>query len=58
MYNMMFTMNDIQKEAKFIAGLELEGVEVRNDRGRWLCWGLTEEHRQYIERNATQFWAL
>lgn len=58
MYNMAFAMTDKVKEAGFIAGLELEGVQVRCVRGRWLCYGLSEDHRAYIEKNASQFWAL
>lgn len=57
-YNMAFEMNTMAEEAAFIAGLELEGVEVRNVRGRWLAYGLTDEHRTYIEQHARRFWAL
>lgn len=58
MYNMAFEMNTMAEEAAFIAGLELEGVEVRNVRGRWMAYGLSEEHRTYIEQHARRFWAL
>lgn len=58
MYNMAFEMNTVAEEAAFIAGLELEGVEVRNIRGRWLAYGLSEDHRTYIEQHARRFWAL
>ncbi|MBR5298995.1 MAG: hypothetical protein IKU36_01955 [Bacteroidales bacterium] len=55
---MMFRFNDNVKEAAFLAGLELEGVEIRNaGSGKWIAYGLSEEHRRYIEVNAAQFWA-
>lgn len=58
MYNMMFRFNDNVKEAAFLAGLELEGIEIRNaGSGKWIAFGLTDEHRRYIERYAAQFWA-
>lgn len=58
MYNMAFKMNDIQAEAKFIAGLELEGVSIRRNGSWWLCYGLSESNRRYIEKHASQFRAL
>lgn len=58
MYNMAFKMRDIAAEAKFIAGLELEGVHVRMSGGWWLCYGLSESNRRYIEKHSTQFRAL
>lgn len=57
-YNMAFEMNTNAEEAAFVAGLELEGVEVRCVRGRWMAYGLSEENRRYIERHARRFWAI
>ena len=57
-YNMAFVMANKVQEASFIAGLELEGVEVRCVNGNWMCYGLSEEHRDFIEKYANRFWAL
>lgn len=59
MYNMGFYFRDTMKETSFIAGLELEGISVRHlGGGRYSAIGLSEEHREYIERYADRFWAF
>lgn len=59
MYNMAFRFDgNMAAEAAFIAGLELTGVRVRCNRGVWYAWGMSEDDRNYVEKNAVQFWAL
>lgn len=60
MYNMRFRNNgdNLAVEAAFVAGLELEGVRVEHlGGGVYDCYGLSEEHREFIEKHY-QFWAL
>ncbi len=60
MYNMRFRNNgdNLAIEAAFVAGLELEGVRVEHlGGGVYDCYGLSEEHREFIEQHY-QFWAL
>ena len=58
-YNMGFVFNMLADEVSFIAGLELEGIEVRHlGGGAYSAYGLSEEHRNFIERKARKFWAF
>lgn len=59
MYNMGFRFDNNMMEASFIAGLQLEGVELRHiGCGCWAAYGLSEENRRYIEMHSVKFWAL
>lgn len=59
MYNMGFRFDNNMIEASFIAGLELEGVQVRHTgMGCWAAYGLSEDNRSFIEKHAVKFWAL
>ena len=58
-YNMGFYFDNPVIEASFLAGLELEGIEVRHlGGGRYSAYGLSEDHRNFIEQKARKFWAF
>lgn len=58
-YNMGFYFDNPVIEASFLAGLELEGIEVRHlGGGRYSAYGLSEDHRHFIEQRARKFWAF
>lgn len=59
MYNMGFYFRNMEVEVSFLAGLELEGIRVRHlGGGRYSAIGLSEEHREFIEKHADRFWAF
>ena len=58
MYNMKFCIrNNNAEDLAYVAGLELEGVQIRAFGNTICAYGLSEKHRQYIEFHY-QFWAL
>lgn len=49
-HNMKFWINGSAQDLSFVAGLELEGVEVHAFGNRILAYGLSEEQRNDIEK--------
>ncbi|MBO7366790.1 MAG: hypothetical protein J6U28_08870 [Bacteroidales bacterium] len=49
-HNMQFWINGSAQDLAFVAGLELEGVEVHSYGNHILAYGLSEERRTDIEK--------